>query len=99
MTELEAVKVRLQALVPVQPPDHPPKEFGVVGVSLKLTVAPEVNVALHVPGQLMPAGLLVTVPEPVPARFTVSCGPPVVVVAGLALRPWHPVTKLTAAIS
>jgi hypothetical protein len=34
----------------------------VPGVSVNVTTVPGVNCALHVPGQLMPAGLLVTVP-------------------------------------
>ena len=29
--------------------------------------------AEHVPGQLIPAGELVTVPDPIPAELTVSC--------------------------
>jgi hypothetical protein len=41
-------------------------------LTVNFTVVPEANEAPHVGGQLIPAGLLVTVPEPVPAKVTVS---------------------------
>jgi hypothetical protein len=40
-----------------------------------VTAVPEINVALHVDPQLIPAGVDVMVPEPVPARDTVMNGP------------------------
>jgi hypothetical protein len=39
-------------------------------VAVKVTIVPSVYVAEHVDPQLMPAGELVTVPVPVPARLT-----------------------------
>jgi hypothetical protein len=39
---------------------------------VSFTWVPEANAAAHVEGQLIPAGLLVTVPLPVPANVTVS---------------------------
>jgi hypothetical protein len=50
--------------------------LAAVGVSF--TLVPELNVALQMDGQLMPAGLLVTVPVALPASWTVK----VYVVAG-----------------
>ena len=42
------------------------------GVAVRVTFEPAEKLALHVPGQLIPVGLLVTVPVPVPAEVTVS---------------------------
>jgi len=59
--------VRVQVVVPVQSPPQPVNfvyPAAVAGVAVSVTEVPLVYVALHVPGQLMPAGLLVTVPPP-----------------------------------
>jgi len=45
-----------------------------LGVAVNVTV-PLVKCELHVVAQLRPEGELVTVPEPVPAKFTVRVGP------------------------
>ena len=67
---------------PVQPPLKPSKVDD-VGVAVRVTLVPELKLALHVPGQLMPAGDEVTVPVPVPASATVNvrCRTPKVAVA------------------
>ena len=69
--------VRVTAHVPV--PEHPAPlqlvkvEFA-FGVAVSVTVVGWVKLAEHVPtpGQVIPAGLLVTVPPPVPASVTRS---------------------------
>jgi hypothetical protein len=60
------------ALVPLQPPDHPANLEPDLAAAVSLTDVPGVNFAAHVLPQLTPEGLLVTVPAPVPALFTVS---------------------------
>jgi hypothetical protein len=42
------------------------------GVAVRVTAVPLLNDAEHVVPQLIPAGALVTVPDPAPARLTVS---------------------------
>jgi len=64
--------VRVQLPVPVQAPDHPAKKAPAAGVAVSLTLVPELKDALHVGAQLIPAGLLTTVPWAVPANCTVS---------------------------
>jgi hypothetical protein len=44
------------------------------GVAVSANTWPEVNDVLHVAPQLMPAGLLVTVPLPDPDLITVNVG-------------------------
>ena len=58
--------------VPVQAPLHPENVEPVAGVAVRVTTAPEVNVALHVAPHEMPPLEEVTVPAPVPLRATES---------------------------
>ena len=67
------VRVTVQVPVPVQAPDHPVKVDPVAAVDVRTTVVPLVKLELQVVGQLIPDGLLVTVPEPVPVVLTESC--------------------------
>ena len=71
-----AADVTLQVVaVPEQPPDHPVKRLPTAAAAVSVTAVPEANGALHVDPQLIPAGVDVMVPEPVPARDTVMNGP------------------------
>ena len=56
--------------VPEQAPLQPVKTEPEAGVAARLTDVPELYVAEHVAPQLMPAGELDTVPEPVPEGVT-----------------------------
>jgi hypothetical protein len=75
-TDSSAFMVRLHAPVPEQPPCQPAKKAPEAGEAVKLTVVPVAKPAWQVPGQFMPAGLLVTVPLAVPVLLmaTWSCG-------------------------
>lgn len=66
-----AARFTLQAAIPVHAPDHPAKVLPASGASVN-TMVPWVKLAEQVPGQLIPAGELVTVPVPVPALVIVS---------------------------
>ena len=59
-------------LRPVQPPAHPVKTEPLAAIAVSFTTVPEANEWLHLGWQLIPAGLLVTVPPPVPVGVTVS---------------------------
>lgn len=72
VTDWFAFMVTLQAPVPLHAPDHPAKKAPLAGVAVSLTLVPELNDALQVGAQVMPAGLLVTVPVEVPASCTES---------------------------
>ena len=73
VTVVAAFKEMVQvALVPLQPPDHPGNLEPDLAAAVSLTDVPGANFAAHVLPQLTPEGLLVTVPAPVPALFTVS---------------------------
>jgi hypothetical protein len=49
---------------PEQAPLNPEKLYPEAGVAVSVTLVPLLKFAVHVPGQLIPAGLLVTVPLP-----------------------------------
>jgi hypothetical protein len=68
--------------VPVQPPPRKPVNVeSELGVADSVTLLPSATFSLHVEPQSIPAGVLVTVPEPEPDRVTVSecCAPGVYV--------------------
>ena len=64
--------VTRHAPVPLQSPDHPEKTAFAPAVATRLTCAPVSKTALHVVWQSIPAGVLVTVPRPVPEIDTES---------------------------
>ena len=73
VTEVAALTVTVQAPVPAHPPPLQPANVEpVAAAAVKVTAVPLVYEAEHVAPQLMPAGLLVTVPLPVPALVTVK---------------------------
>ncbi len=72
VTEVSLVKVTLQVPVPVQAPDQPANVEVAFGAAVSVTMVALVKLALHIAPQLIPAGLLMTVPAPVPALWTVS---------------------------
>jgi hypothetical protein len=62
--------VTAHAPVPLHAPLHPANVEPTAGVAVRITGVPAAYVAEHVAPQLIPAGLLVTVPSPVPTLFT-----------------------------
>ncbi len=71
VTELALLKVTTHDPLPLHAPPHPPNVEPVFGVSFRVTCVPSLKLALQVVPQLMPAGELVTTPDPVPAKLTV----------------------------
>ena len=70
VTDVVDDTVMLQAPVPLHAPDQPAKVEPVLAIAVSVTDVPAVNVPLHVWPQLIPAGVLLTIPEPVPAFVT-----------------------------
>lgn len=58
--------VTVHVLVPLHAPDQPANVEFAPGVAVNVSAVPDWKLALQVEPQLMPAGLLVTVPLPVP---------------------------------
>ena len=67
-----ALALSLHVPVPVHPPDHPVKVEPPSGVAVNTTAVPLGKLAVQLPGQSIPDGVLVTVPPPLPALFTVT---------------------------
>src|SRR3984957_16340247 len=72
VTDFAALIVTLQVPVPVHAPLQPAKVEPEPTAWVRVTTVPLLKFVLQVPGQLMPTGLLVTVPVPVPASLTVK---------------------------
>ena len=68
------VNVTVHEAVPLQVSDQPTNVDPAAGVAVKVTLEPLLKLALHLVPQLIPAGLLVTIPLPVPARVTLKTG-------------------------
>jgi len=66
VTDALAVIVTVQVPVPLHAPAHPLKIAFALGVAVSVTCVLGVKLVLHEAPQLIPAGLLVTVPPPVP---------------------------------
>ncbi len=72
VTPCAVFMVTLQvALVPLQAPLQPLKVEPVPGVSVRVTEVPLLKLALQLVPQLMPAGLEVTVPDPLSLTLSV----------------------------
>ena len=77
LTDVGAVTVTEQVPVPEQAPPQPAKKEPAAGVAVRVRTEPGVTDCEHVAPQLMPAGVLVTVPVPVPFLATESVTGPV----------------------
>jgi hypothetical protein len=71
---LAAFIATTHAPVPVQSPVQPTKVLLAKGVAVTVTFVPLAKLKLHVEPQLIPVGLLVTEPAPVPELVTVIVG-------------------------
>jgi hypothetical protein len=81
-----ALSVNVQVgLLPLQPPVHPTKDEFAPAVAVSVTSVPLAKLALQVGAQLIPEGVLATVPVPAPTRLTVST---TAVVLKLAVTCW-----------
>src|SRR5438093_1481174 len=73
VTVVAALRVTVQVPGPEQPPPvQPLKVEPPAGAAVSVTAVPLAKLAAQVAPQVMPAGLLVTVPAPAPALETVS---------------------------
>jgi hypothetical protein len=72
VTELLLLRVRAQVAVPLQAPLQPVKAEFAAGVAVSVNCVPLLKLALQVVPQLIPAGLLTMVPEPLPAAWTLN---------------------------
>ncbi len=75
MTVVALVIVRVQVPVPEHPPLQPENVEPLLGTAARVTDVPVLNPNEQVTPQLIPAGVLVTVPEPVPLGVTVKVTP------------------------
>lgn len=88
----DALAVTVQLPAPEQSPLQPEKTEPVAAVAVSVTTDPLTKLAEHVVPQLIPAGLLVTVPPPLPANTTETVK---VVSVGVSLNATpHPIPQL-----
>ena len=80
----------LQLAVPEQAPVQPANVKFAAGFAVRATFVPRLKSAVHVPGQLMPAGVLVIVPTPAVGAVTVNAYD--VLEVEPCPSPWHPVS-------
>lgn len=73
-TDCGSFKMIVQAPVPEHAPDQPLKVDPLGATAVSVTDVPLFKVAEHCVGQLIPTGLLVTVPVPVPVSVTTNGG-------------------------
>ena len=71
------LRFTVHVLVPVQLPPQPPNVYPLPAVSVRVTCVPCGKLAEHVAGQVIPAGLLATVPVPVGVIATLMPSPAV----------------------
>ena len=73
VTVLSLLRVTLHIAVSLQsPPLQPTNAEPVSATAVRATVVPPAKTAAHLDPQAIPAGLLLTLPVPVPPRVTVS---------------------------
>jgi hypothetical protein len=72
ITDVFCINVTLHTAVPLQAPDQPAKKEFAAGEAVSATWVPLEKLAVQAWPQLMPAGLLLTVPPPPPAAWTLS---------------------------
>jgi hypothetical protein len=72
VTDSLLVNVIAQVPEPVHAPDHPAKKELVMADAVNVTCVPLEKLAVHELPQLMPAGVLLTIPAPAPAALTLS---------------------------
>ena len=85
--------VTTQGPVPLHAPPQPVNVVPAAGVAVSVTVLPLAKLALQVPPQLIPAGLLMTVPVPLPVLLIVSVVGAAVKVAATVCVPFMTTTQ------
>src|SRR6478609_2072836 len=92
---VSAVSVTVHAPVPVHPPPvQPANDEPLTGVAVSVTVVPAGYVSAQSVPQLIPAGLEVTLPAPLPANATDSAFTSVTVSVVLPLLPDPSITAI-----
>lgn len=86
VTEVAILIVTVHAAVPEQAPPQPAKLDVEFGVAVNVTAVPEGKFAEHASAQLIPAGLLLTLPPPFPSSVTLSAKPEVNVAVTVRLE-------------
>ena len=77
VTAIDPLPATVQGAVPMQPPPLQPLNMEPeAGIAVSVTDAPARYVAAQAVPQRIPAGVLATVPAPVPAFVTVTCSYP-----------------------